>query len=389
MNARVLVRGLKTIKPSERDPPMSVAASAFRRLLPALLLLALLPLTPVATTRATGATTWTVSTTKDTATPSAAHCTGTTCPTLRDALVAAHSGDSISLASLSGTISLLSTEVINTNVTVTGPVSPTLTVKGNQLSPVFSMASGVAASVANLTMTNGAGGKAGLGGAFSVSATLSQTTALTLTNDLLTNNPGPLPLSTVQMGGGIYVNEATGGQATVVLSNTTVSHNSGNSGGGIAALILPGTQFTLTLLNSHVDSNASPGVGGITLTGGGSATVLLQRSTVNNNWVYSPTGEAEFDGIAGGMQVTATPLSMTLNSSQIQGNTAGQGLYLAGQGSLTLTNTPLRGNSYFKCSEVGTPTTPTAGCTRSGDLSDTGAALTYVHSSVGSAEISN
>lgn len=353
---------------------MRVAIALLRRLLPILLLLALVPLAPVATTRATGATTWTVSTTNDTATPAAAHCTGTACPTLRDALVAAHSGDTISLAGLSGTLVSTGTPLtITTSLTITGPAptgamgssgatSTALTVKGNQMNPTFwIVGTGLAVTISNLTISNGgctykpvaAAGGLMAGGGIEVTAALTRTIALTLTNTSVFNNPGSGAPNPCTWGGGISMDISHGGNGTLTLIHSTVQLNSATNGGGIlvygASSTTSGTA-NVTLQSSIVNTNTNTaGSGaGIDIDGFATATLALSGTTVTNNRAQTNAG----------VYVRGGPATLSITNSQISNNISndsynsdrnavvfGGGLWAdATTYALTLANTSFVGN---------------------------------------------
>ena len=74
---------------------------------------------------------------------------------LRQALVDAMDGDTISFA-LTGTITLTSGELlIDKNITISGPRAQSLVVDGNDNDPVFRAASGQTVTISSLTITNG------------------------------------------------------------------------------------------------------------------------------------------------------------------------------------------------------------------------------------------
>src|SRR6266536_566608 len=112
---------------------------------------------------------------------------------LRQALADANDGDTIDFA-ITGTITLTTGELLaDKSVTISGPGAASLTVDGNLAGRVFHVTSGVTASIAGLTITNG-----------------------NAWEDAQTNS-----------GGGIYNDHAT-----LALDNCTVSGNYGAYGGG-------------------------------------------------------------------------------------------------------------------------------------------------------------
>lgn len=288
----------------------------------------LVPGGAVPAAQATGSTTWAVTSTKDTSTPAAAHCTGTTCPTLRDALVAAHSGDTVSLAGLSGSLTVGSSAplTITTSLTITGPTTTTLTINGNGIAPTFWLVgNGLAVTINNLTISGGgcsykpiavAGGLMA-GGGILMTAAMTRSIALTLTSTVVSNNSGLGALETCTWGGGITMDISHGGSGALTLSHSTVAQNSATNGGGI--LVYDGGVST-----------------------SGTANVTLNSSTVLGNMNTAGTGAGiDFDGFA-----TA---SLTLNGATVSNNTAGSqaGIYLAGGGtpSLSLTNSTIENNT--------------------------------------------
>ena len=128
---------------------------------------------------------------------------------LRDALAIANDGDTIDATGVSGTILLTSGELQNThNVTISGPGANNLAVDGNAQSRVFYVNLGKTVTISDLTITNGSSGIYNDGG------------ALTLSDCTVSGNSG----------GGIGNDRHSGSGATMTVSNCMVS---GNSGRGI------------------------------------------------------------------------------------------------------------------------------------------------------------
>ena len=156
---------------------------------------------------------------------------------------------------------------------------------------------------------------------------------------------------------------ANGGNATLnstKVDNNTASHTSG------AGIVNHGT---MTLNKSEVNGNTAAG-SGVVASGGGiisaqgppgtaPTTLTINNSTVNNNRAGGDGG-----GIANGIPLPGPmPLpggALTLNHSQVTGNTAahGGGIFNNG-GTVTLAATSVTGNHPDNCEPPGT----IAGCT--------------------------
>ena len=153
---------------------------------------------------------------------------------LRDAIAAASSGDTISIA-VTGTITLTGgTLTISKNLMISGPGASDLAVSGNQAAQVFAVNSGVTVTIAGLTIENGvASGGGGGGGVLNLGT-------LTMTDTAVTGN------TTYMFGGGIQ------NFGTLTLTDSTVSGNSAGCcyGGGIY------NGGTLTLTNSTISGNS-------------------------------------------------------------------------------------------------------------------------------------
>jgi len=151
---------------------------------------------------------------------------------LRQALADVVDGDTINFDSaLNGqTITLTSGELlVNKSISINGPGADNLTVDGNHASRVFHVSRWVIGTIAGLSITNGnTADTHGGGGIYNDHATLVVAT-LTVTNSTFSDNSGAGPNS---RGGGI-ANEGAFGSATVTLNNSTFSGNSASSGGGI------------------------------------------------------------------------------------------------------------------------------------------------------------
>jgi hypothetical protein len=193
------------------------------------------------------AATITVKSTADGA-ANAANCPGTGCR-LRDALAAANNSDTIDF-SVTGTITLNSGHlVVDKNVTIMAPGAKSLTLNGNAASRVFYIAPGKTVSISGLTITNGlATNPPGLSGG----GIYNDTAALALTNCAISDNHAQ------DFGGGIY---SIRGGASLSINRCTISGNSAFQGGGIYNSSPTGGSASVTLTNSTMSGNTGEGGG--------------------------------------------------------------------------------------------------------------------------------
>lgn len=257
---------------------------------------------------------------------------------LRGALAQAQSGDTIEFASSlnGGTIFLSGAQgelQLQTNVTIQGPGASNLTVSGNNASRVFSVFSGVNASITGLTITGGRNTFTTLntaaGGGILNNGTLS------LEGCIITGNTADAsgPITSFSFGGGIF------SQGNLSLTNCTVSGNTAHAGavgtakGGGIYMAAP---FTLTLTNSTVTANVATGaalaVGGgicgepVDILQNAGPTLILSDCSLTNNTAITPPG------------VTGNPAAL------------GGGIYVAGGGSVQTV-------SLVRCQLVGNAAT--------------------------------
>jgi hypothetical protein len=190
--------------------------------------------------------------------------------TLRYAVNHAQNGDQIAFAgSLSGdTITLGSTLTINTNVAITGLGAQNLAINGNNAVRVFTVGSGVTASISGLTITNGSS-RTGSG--------INNSGTLSLSNDTISNN-GTISNTANTFGAGIY-NSNTG---IMTISGCAITGNTTyTDGGGIY------NRGTMTLSNSTVFGNAAYTSGGGIYNSG---TLTLSNDTVSGNFGWNNIG---------------------------------------------------------------------------------------------------
>ena len=154
---------------------------------------------------------------------------------LRQALVDANDGDTIDATDISGVITLTSGElIIDNSVTINGAGADVLAVDGNAASRVFFIASAVTVTISGLTIRNGQVGITGGGIDNENDATV------TISNCTVSGNMAGL-------GSGIF----NGGMLTI--ANSTVSGNLANEGAGT----YNDGSGTLTITNSTVSGNTA------------------------------------------------------------------------------------------------------------------------------------
>ncbi|MBF2066600.1 MAG: filamentous hemagglutinin N-terminal domain-containing protein, partial [Calothrix sp. C42_A2020_038] len=173
---------------------------------------------------------------------------------------------------------------VNKNVTINGVGAGSTVLSGNNANQVFNVASGVTATLQNLTITKGQS---------TSSSGINNSGNLTVGNSAITGN------YTLGYGGAINNNS----NATFTLLNSTVSGNTAEGGGGA---ITNGGTFTLS--NSTISGNTAKGDGGGGFYNIGNLTV--ENSTITDNIT---TGIRQGNGIfnAG---------NLTLNNSIVAQN---------------------------------------------------------------------
>ena len=212
---------------------------------------------------------------------------------LRQALADVNDGDTINFA-VTGTIGLTSGELlVDKAITISGPGAENFAVNGNAKSTVFHIATGETVTISGLTIANGSGG-----------GIHNDHAALTLNNCTITGNQGGgiyndaeyvegLPLSallevsnclvTDNSGNGIYNNAEGGGVATLEMTDSILSNNSGEAihSHGFLCLYCGHGTATVQITNSSITSNG----GGIYTDTGelGPTTLSLANSTVSGN----------------------------------------------------------------------------------------------------------
>ena len=167
---------------------------------------------------------------------------------LRWAVNNAGSGDTINFSfACPGTTSITVNSAldINKNLTITGPGAACLTIFGTNQSRVFTVESGVTASISGLTIADGKDVIVG-GGVFNLGT-------LSLSDCVVTGNFVPFNMGNSVGGGGI------GNAGTLTLTNCSVSNNTSDAtGGGIRNA----NGATLNIINSTISNNTSKDNGG-------------------------------------------------------------------------------------------------------------------------------
>jgi hypothetical protein len=266
-----------------------------------------------------------------TITQSVTNCNDSGTGSLRQAVLDAASGDTISfsLSPLCSGITLASSIIIAQDLTINGPGANALSVSGNNAVEVFHVDSGVTAKISGLTIEKGSSPYGG--GIYSAGT-------LTVADSTLADN------SATTGGGGIWSN------GTLNVTDCVVSGNStGYFGGGIYS----GSNGTLNVANSTLSGNSAVATdvndseyaygGGIYAYG----TAAIADSTLSGNTVEAFGGAGGGGGIyvGGTLNVADSTLSdndATIVAVEIYGD--GGGGILNG-GALKLTDSTLSGNS--------------------------------------------
>ncbi len=207
---------------------------------------------------------------------------------LRQAIIDAVAGDTIDFA-VTGTITLTSGELsINKNLTIQGPGAANLAVSGNNASRVLNIISGTV-NISGVTIRDG------------------NITANAVAGGILNNG-------------------------TLTLSNIIVSGNTAAAAGGIR------NDGTLNLTNSTLSNNVARGNGGGLSNGFGGTLILTNTSVVGNS---AGTSSGGIENLGAASVINST---VSVNAA---GSSASGGGISNEVGTLTLTNSTIRGNSAF------------------------------------------
>lgn len=306
---------------------------------------------------------------------------------LRSALVAAHNGDTVDATGVSGTIQLNSGQlIVSTSVTIVGPGPGTLAVKGQSGARVFNVSPGLNVTISGLTIEGG-----NPTGSFPANAgggILNDLATLTVSNCVV----GP---NAASFGAGIY-NYGESGTAKLTLVNSTVSNNHSLTnnqgwGAGIYNDSEANGNATVTISNCTLSGNTNNSYGGGIYNDGygGNAYLTISDSTISNCAVGHTSLASQGGGIynyaeSGKAAGTAT---VTINSSTLQNNEAtdGGGIYSqgydGGSAVINVTNSTFSANSardggaVYTDTESGIASLSLNLCTFSGNSANYGACI--------------
>ncbi|MGH7783711.1 MAG: Calx-beta domain-containing protein, partial [Candidatus Binatia bacterium] len=225
--------------------------------------------------------------------------------TLREAINAANAlpdANEISFApTVTGSITLTgSLQSILTPMTITGPGANVLTISGNDVTQIFTIANDQVVNISGLTLAHGNGP---LGGA------ILDMGSLTISNCMFANN------SSIPSGGGGALYVAGGANNPTFIQDSTFSNNSSGEGGAIEVQSSPaiitrttfdhntasgsggaikGLAATITVADSTISGNSAHDGGGIYLVAG---TYTLVNDTISNN-VATTSGGGELNDVS-------------------------------------------------------------------------------------------
>jgi hypothetical protein len=278
---------------------------------------------------------------------------------LRDALAAAGSGDTIEFArSASGTITLSGGPlVVASSVTIDGPGPGHLTISGDNTFQDIQVLANVTARISGLTITGGVGtSDSPYGGGVVNNGDLTVADCDITNNSVpqygegggIDNNADLIITNSVISGNGATFGGGVFSTGTLTINVSTITDNSasGGEGGGILNL------GTATITNSVVSNNMAASGGGIdddSISAGG-GTLIIKGSIVNNN---------SSAGAGGGLVVYN--ISVTIEGSTFANNRVGDGAAatalgggICAEGSTTLAITAsLFAANVAECSDVG------------------------------------
>lgn len=223
------------------------------------------------------------------------------------------------------------------SITIDGSGAGPLTVSGGGSVQVFCIGSGVTATIANLTITDGSangGGGISNAGTLTVSGcTITSNEASACGGGIFSSGSLSLSGSTISentagswsCGGGIY------NLGSAAVSNCTISSNSGRHGGGIYSAI------NMAVSGCTITSNESTGYGGGIF--GGAGSLSISGSTISEN-TAGTDGSHGGGGIYVGESVTVS--DCTIADNQCGGDGGG---ILNNEGKLIVNSSTISDNS--------------------------------------------
>jgi hypothetical protein len=270
-------------------------------------------------------------------------CLTGNCTTLRGAIAAAVSGDTIAVATGVPSIALSGSLIIDKDLTLTSPLPGNVYIDGDQTSTVLVFTAG-ASTIQGFLIDKGAstgGAACPNGGVCAGGIYIESGASLTMIDTFVMNNN-----ANGSYGGGIFNRGLLRAREVMIMNN---SANAGYGGGlynvGTAA-------FT----NSHFENNkADAGYGGAIFNGGynsGTATLDLTGCVITNNGVMDGYGAGIYNG---GLNNATGDSLLTISNSTISSNFIlhsgyGGGLYSGGymngvgKSVVTISNSTFNGN---------------------------------------------
>ncbi len=260
---------------------------------------------------------------------------------LRQAIIDASANDTISFAAdLNGTITVITSLVIDKNLTINGPGANVISISGNDVVQIFQVLPEVTAQINNLTITHGNGNE--LSGLDSGGGIINRGT-LTINNSVFSYNYpciDPRFDTCDGTGGGIH------NIGNLTVNNSTFHHNSTSKTGVGAAIASRGfnTSAELTINNSTFTDNSAYDGGAIFIYGadqssGGTLGIAnINNSTFSNNsategGAITTVGATSIDhslftgnkALVGGAiksSITNSQEILTINNTTLSGNEA-------------------------------------------------------------------
>ncbi len=259
---------------------------------------------------------------------------------------------------LTGTATLSGHElVINSDLTIKGSGTSSLTLDGSNASRIFYIAPGHTVAISGMTLTHGNGAGNDPTGLDTTNsdwyggALYNLASTLTLTNCAINGN------AAAEEGGGVYnMAQSTNENASMALNNCSVDHNTAQYEGGGGIYNTSGAYATgtaaLIVSACSIENNSAGGEGG-----GISSEGLLVNATITNCTVTgnTSTGYGGGGGVFSNAIVDGTIPSLSITGSVISGNSisgsagGGGGISNGGgggfDGTMTVRNCRISNNS--------------------------------------------